>query len=157
MPHVPDDSLDLHLFRVWRRATNAVFRSLKKDMATYGLTEENFILLEYLYHKGPHTMQHLCEAFSIPVGSITYVIDKLEKKGHIQRQPCPLDRRVTYVVLTDEGKLSFDHIFPSHARMIAQIFSVVSAEQKTHLIMHLKKIGLHANRIHEDTFLKGGE
>ena len=36
--------------------------------------------------------------------NVTGMVDRLARKGYLSREPCPADRRVIRVVLTDEGK-----------------------------------------------------
>src|SRR5699024_11595752 len=47
--------------------------------------------------------------------SITYVVDKLEKKMYLERKACPKDRRVTYAGITEQGKILMDEIFPQRS------------------------------------------
>ncbi|WLR42309.1 MarR family transcriptional regulator [Bacillus carboniphilus] len=91
--------LDLRLFRVWMKATDAVFENIRKDIESHKINNVNFMILELLYSKGPHPIQKISEVLSIPSGSITYVVDKLEKKGLLERQPHPNDRRASNVIL----------------------------------------------------------
>ena len=97
--------------------------------------------------KGPHPVQKISETLSIPSGSITYVVDKLEKKGLVERQPLPNDRRASNVVLTEEGKQLFDEIFPQHVDTISQNLSFISNDEKEQLIDLLKRIGMGAQNL----------
>jgi MarR family 2-MHQ and catechol resistance regulon transcriptional repressor len=134
-------ALDLRLLRVMRNMAKALFESLERDIDSYGLDRETFQILEFLYNKGPHPIQKISDTFSIPSGSITYVVDKLENKGLVQRLPIPGDRRKTNVTLTGEGRSYFDNIFPKHAQTISDNLSFATDEEKLELIMLLKKIG----------------
>jgi len=138
------NDLDLRLFRVWMKATKAVAENIRKDIECHLINQENFMILELLYSKGPHPVQKISETFSIPSGSITYVVDKLEKKGLVERQPNPCDRRAMNVVLTEEGKSLFDDIFPKHVATISKNLSFISDDEKVQLIDLLKKIGYGA-------------
>ena len=138
------NDLDLRLFRVWMKATKAVAENIRTDIECHQINQENFMILELLYSKGPHPVQKISETFSIPSGSITYVVDKLEKKGLVERQPNPSDRRAMNVVLTEEGKSLFDDIFPKHVATISKNLSFISEEEKGQLIDLLKKIGYGA-------------
>ncbi len=138
------NDLDLRLFRVWMKATKAVAENIRTDIECHQINQENFMILELLYSKGPHPVQKISETFSIPSGSITYVVDKLEKKGLVERQPNPSDRRAMNVVLTEEGKSLFDDIFPKHVATISKNLSFISEEEKGQLIDLLKKIGFGA-------------
>ncbi|MEI5906486.1 MarR family transcriptional regulator [Bacillus spongiae] len=133
--------LDLKLFLVLRKASQAVFANAGRDMINKGITHEQFMILELIYNKGPHPIQKISEKFSIPSGSITYVVDKLEKKGFIKREQSPRDRRASNVVLTQKGQELFDEIFPSHVEAISKNFASIANEEKQFLIDKLKEIG----------------
>jgi MarR family 2-MHQ and catechol resistance regulon transcriptional repressor len=134
-------ALDLRLIRVIRNMVKELFGSLERDIDGYGLSMETFQILEFLYNKGPHPIQKISDTFSIPSGSITYVVDKLEKKGFVERLPIPGDRRKTSVTLTGEGRSYFDNIFPKHVQTISDNLSFTTDEEKLELIHVLKKIG----------------
>jgi MarR family transcriptional regulator, 2-MHQ and catechol-resistance regulon repressor len=138
------NDLDLRLFRIWLKASKAVVTNIKNDIESHKINSENFMILELLYSKGPHPVQKISEVFSIPSGSITYVVDKLEKKGLVERQSNPNDRRASNVVLTKEGRALFDEIFPKHVATISENLSFISKEEKELLIDLLKKIGMGA-------------
>ncbi|WP_199621512.1 MarR family winged helix-turn-helix transcriptional regulator [Paenibacillus alkalitolerans] len=139
--------LDLRLFRIWMKASKVLFDNVRKDIDRYEINPEHFMILELLYSKGPHPVQKISETLSIPSGSITYVVDKLEKKGFVERQPSPTDRRASNVVLTEKGNALFDEIFPQHVETISKNLSFVSNEEKEQLIELLKKIGLGAKNL----------
>ncbi|MCD9021525.1 MarR family winged helix-turn-helix transcriptional regulator [Cohnella silvisoli] len=139
--------LDLRLFRVMRNMSKVVFKNIEDDVIEYGLDTETFQILELVFSKGPQPIQKISEKLSIPSGSITYVVDKLEKKGYVQRIPIPGDRRKTNVTLTEEGQAYFDDIFPRHVNTISNNLSFVSDEEKQLLITLLKKIGYGAKDI----------
>jgi MarR family 2-MHQ and catechol resistance regulon transcriptional repressor len=140
-------NLDLRLFRVWMKASRAVVANIQKDIESHKINNENFMILELLYSKGPHPVQKISEKFSIPSGSITYVVDKLEKKGLVERQPNPNDRRASNVVLTEEGRALFDEIFPKHVATISQNLSFISNDEKEQLTVLLKRIGMGAQNL----------
>lgn len=139
--------IDLRLFRVWMKASKVIFDHVVKDIKEHGISIENFMILELLYNKGPQPVQKISETLSIPSGSITYVVDKLEKKGLVKRQPNPNDRRASTVVLTEEGRALFDEIFPKHVETISKNVSYITNEEKEQLTHLLKQIGLGAQSL----------
>jgi len=139
-----EQQIDLKLLRVWSRASKTVFDNIQKDIQDRGIRFEQFMILELLYNKGSHPIQKISDVFSIPSGSITYVVDKLEKTGYVERQPSPDDRRSSIVVLTEKGKELFDDLFPKHVEYISENFSFATPEEKLQLIEILKKIGIGA-------------
>ncbi|CAG7608493.1 HTH-type transcriptional regulator MhqR [Paenibacillus solanacearum] len=137
----PEGKLDLRLIRVLRNMVTVLYGNLERDIDNYGLNTETFQILEFLYSKGPHPIQKISDTFSIPTGSITYVVDKLEKKNFVERLPIPGDRRKTNLSLTDTGRSYFDQIFPQHVQTISDNLSYLTDEEKLQLIELLKKIG----------------
>jgi len=139
-----DEKLSLKLFVVLTRALDSVRKSIEKEIRSYGLNPTEFAVLELLYNKGEQTVQKIGEKVLIASSSITYVVDKLEKKNLILRTPNPEDRRITQVSITDEGKALMDDIFPGHAKAVQRILEGLTMEEKEEMISQLKKLGLYA-------------
>lgn len=135
------ENFSLKAFVVLMKASRTLEEIIKKDISTYGMRTSDFTILEALYHKGRQTIREISEAVLINTGSITYVIDKLENKGLLERSNCADDRRVVYIQITNQGKELMDDIFPKHQRVIEEIFEDVSIEDKQILIDVLKKVG----------------
>ncbi|MCX7781452.1 MAG: MarR family transcriptional regulator [Negativicutes bacterium] len=134
--------LDLRFFRVFSRAYRAVAEADERNIRGYGLQITEFAVLELLYHKGPQPLQEIGAKILITSGSITYVVNKLEKRGLVVRQASHNDRRVTYAVLSEAGRALMAEIFPRHARNIAKLLASLSAAEKEQGIRILKKLGL---------------
>jgi MarR family 2-MHQ and catechol resistance regulon transcriptional repressor len=136
-----DLSLALKLFIVLSKANRSIANRVEEDIRSHELNPTEFAVLELLYHKGEQPIQQIGKKVLLASGSITYVVDKLEKKDYLTRKPCPNDRRVTYAKITDSGKKLMDHIFPQHEKAIQEIFSALSIDEKTIMIDLLKKLG----------------
>ncbi|MDL4818385.1 MarR family winged helix-turn-helix transcriptional regulator [Actinomadura opuntiae] len=74
---------------------------VRERAATLGLTGPQATALREL--TGPMTMRDLADRMSCEPSNATFVIDKLEKRGLVERRPHPLDRRAKQLVLTPEG------------------------------------------------------
>lgn len=138
---------DLRLFRIWLRASKTLFNNVVKDIQSHGLTVENFMVLELLYNKGPHYIQAISERLMIPSGSITYVVNKLEKKGLVKREQDQNNRRFWQVIITEKGESLFQEIFPKHVEVIVENLKVLSDKQKEELAELLKTVGLAAEKL----------
>ena len=64
---------------------------------------------------------------------MTYVIDKLEQKGLLNRNNCPNDRRAIHVTLTTAGMDLMNKILPKYQKFIDSMFGSTknSEEEKT--------------------------
>jgi MarR family transcriptional regulator, transcriptional regulator for hemolysin len=61
-------------------------------------------LLGYIAEFGPTTQTRLADHLDIGRAAIGSVVDQLEARGLIERQPNPADRRVWLVAITDRGR-----------------------------------------------------
>lgn len=140
---------DKHLkaFTVLHRATAAMQEVSRKDVQESKLNYTEFAVLELLYHKGEQPIQIIGKKVLIASSSITYVVDKLEKKGLVERKSCPKDRRVIYAALTEAGTSLMISIFPKHNQKIAQAFSVLTEQELETLTELLKRVGHHAAKL----------
>ncbi|MER7000576.1 MarR family transcriptional regulator [Streptomyces sp. NPDC000410] len=73
------------------------------------LTASQGKTLSVLRH-GPTPMRALAETLACDASNITGIVDRLEKRGLVRREPSPGDRRVKNVVLTPEGEHAIDTI-----------------------------------------------
>lgn len=132
----------LKLFIVLSRANKAINEVTNQFFQQSGLNPTEFAVLELLYHKGRQPLQQIGNKILLASGSITYVVDKLEKRGYLQRISCPTDRRVTYAEITDEGSTFMDELFPQHEQHLHELLSALTAEEKDIAIELLKKLGI---------------
>ncbi|WP_408005965.1 MarR family winged helix-turn-helix transcriptional regulator [Rossellomorea vietnamensis] len=142
MTEKQDTKQSLKLFIVLSRAFKALNEEINKNIQENGLNPTEFAVLELLYHKGDQPLQQIGGKILLASGSITYVVDKLEKKGYLKRVACPKDRRVTYAQITENGRGLIDDIFPNHENRIHELMSALSPDEKVETIQMLKKLGL---------------
>lgn len=129
------------------RAASSVERVVKEDMASYGLNATEFTVMEYLYNRGKQPIQMIGKKILLASSSITYVIDRLEEKGLVQRVADVKDRRVTFAELTDEGQQKMMEIFPQHAETIEKLFKELSDSDLNKLRALLKEVGYKATKL----------
>ncbi|MEK4228542.1 MarR family winged helix-turn-helix transcriptional regulator [Solibacillus sp. FSL H8-0538] len=137
-----DIKQSLKLFIVLSRAHKAINESTNQFFQKNGVNPTEFAVLELLYHKGRQPLQQIGNKILLASGSITYVVDKLEKRGYLTRVSCPNDRRVTYAEITEEGTIFMDELFPQHEQHLHELLSSLSVDDKDVAIELLKKLGL---------------
>jgi MarR family transcriptional regulator, 2-MHQ and catechol-resistance regulon repressor len=136
-----DQAASLKLFVVLSKAYKTIMDRAIKDMKQHGMSPSEFTVLEVLYNKGRFPLQQIGDKILVTSGSVTYNIDKLEKKGLLKRVPCEEDRRVIYAEITEAGTELFDRIFPNHAKMVDTVMSSLSLNEKLEAAQLLKKLG----------------
>jgi MarR family 2-MHQ and catechol resistance regulon transcriptional repressor len=148
MPDIADrdQEVTLKLFVVLSKAYKTIMEHAVKDMKQHGMSPSEFTILEVLYNKGRIPLQQIGEKILVTSGSVTYNIDKLEKKGLLKRVPCEEDRRVIYAEITADGIALFDRIFPEHGAVVHSVMDALSLEEKLQATELLKKLGKGAER-----------
>lgn len=144
MSNQSNEELSLKLYVVLTRTMNAIQDRVEKNIRQLGLNPTEFAVLELIYNKGEQPIQKIGEQVLIASSSITYVVDKLEKKDFLCRKPCIDDRRVTFAAITEKGKAFMDQTFPDHKVAIQEIVDGLDASEKEAMIEQLKKLGYYA-------------
>ncbi|WP_051271787.1 MarR family winged helix-turn-helix transcriptional regulator [Shimazuella kribbensis] len=141
-----NDDPTLKLFIVLSRAYKSVMEHSQSDASRHGLSLSEFCVLELLYSKGPFSLKEIGEKILLANASITYVIDKLEKKGYLLRQPDHKDRRVVFASLTAEGHRLMQQALPEQFIALQKAMDGLTNEEKRNLIQLLKKLGIEAKQ-----------
>lgn len=92
---------------VWRAMLDYSFAHREKTLgvaAELGLTPGHVKCLFALDPESPCSMGELAEVQGCDPSSATWLVDRLEERGLVERRPHPRDRRVKSVVLTPEGE-----------------------------------------------------
>ena len=94
--------------RAWtllvRVSIDRVHRHLGSAAAEFELAPAQAMALGELQTDQPLSMRDLALRLKCDPSNITGLIDRLEARGLVERQPHPGDRRVKYLVLTPAGR-----------------------------------------------------
>ncbi|WP_124058096.1 MarR family winged helix-turn-helix transcriptional regulator [Vaginisenegalia massiliensis] len=137
MPRIEDS---LKAFIGIMRLSDQFERILKGEIAKFGLNTTEFAVLEILYHKGDLPIQQVAEKILIASSSTTYVVDKLQAKGLLERKQCQKDKRVTYAAISSKGCQLMDEIFPIHETQISALFANLEDQEVSQLRQMLKRV-----------------
>jgi MarR family 2-MHQ and catechol resistance regulon transcriptional repressor len=110
-------------------------------VSEYGLTTPQFGVLEALYHIGPLSLGELASKLLVTGGNVTYVMDRLEQQGLVERERSAEDRRVVRARLTAEGRNLVASVFPEHATAIADLARHLEPDEQEELRRLLKQLG----------------
>jgi MarR family transcriptional regulator, 2-MHQ and catechol-resistance regulon repressor len=132
------------------RASDAVTHRLAPYLTAQGLTFSQFGVLEALLHLGSMCQKDLGAKLLKSGGNITLVVDNLEKRRLVRREPLPSDRRYVVVSLTADGEALIRRIFPEHAVRITGEMSVLDPDEQETLGQLLRKVGIGEIAISQD-------
>jgi MarR family 2-MHQ and catechol resistance regulon transcriptional repressor len=134
----------LKLWVVLARAYSSVEAHAVADIERHGLTPAEFGVLEALYHQGPLLLGDVQRRTLVSSGGTTFLIDKLEKRGLVERRLCATDRRARYAALTDAGRAKMQAIFPAHADVIRRAMAGLGLADQRRATELLRELGQEA-------------
>lgn len=92
----------------------------------YDLTPAQFDVVATLGNTNGLSMGDLGEKTLITKGTLTGIVDRLEKKGLVHRQVPPENRRSVIVNLTPNGETLFEQAFPAHIADMKQHLEAIN-------------------------------
>lgn len=95
-------------------------------------------LLMLLRARGPLTMTHLAELLDVSVASATGIVDRMEKKGVIERTRSEEDRRVVEVSVTERGEEIFSAMQAERQIRLTQLLSEIKDDDLVALLQGLR-------------------
>jgi len=106
---------------------------------------------------GSPRMSELAQRGHVTRGTITFMIDKLAKKGYVKRTRGKTDRRVVRVSLTARGRKVNKLHEEFHRNIIDNIMGLLTASERRHLGTLVKKITTaYEAQITEPLSVRGG-
>lgn len=102
-------------------------RLRKHDLA--GLTPSQLSTLSYVGKSGPVRLGDLAAAERIAPSTLTRLVNVLEDRGYLQRQPAPDDARAALVTVTEGGRDVLQRISAEGTSMLADILRTLPPEQ----------------------------
>jgi MarR family 2-MHQ and catechol resistance regulon transcriptional repressor len=140
-----------HVWLVMMKAMRALTAYAAAGIEDTGLGLSDFGALEVLLHKGPLPVNTIGPIVNLTPGSISIAVDRLVAKGLVSRVESAEDRRVRIVALTPCGKELIASAFRKHSGQMKRVFSELSPEELRGLEVALKKVGMRAAALMEES------
>jgi DNA-binding MarR family transcriptional regulator len=122
VPMAPSALLALH------RATHATLHLITSELVDLDLTASEINALANLADGHGRTVSQLGAAVGAKPTTLTSVLDRLERRGHISRSTRAGDRRSVLIELTDSGREAATAITRTLADLEDRILGGLSAE-----------------------------
>lgn len=140
-----EDTSGMHVWLVLWKSFKAMEHIDKRSIAELGLGGiSDFAILEVLYHSGAMPINAIGKKVHLTSGSITAAVDRAEKRGLVERQWDPDDRRVIHAALTPEGRSIIRPAMKKHAAQLELAAGGLNLTERAQLLKLLKKLGYHA-------------
>lgn len=107
----------------------------------YRLSPAGSLVLAVVEGEGaPLTPTEISERLLVTTGSMTSLLDTLERRGLVRRSPHPDDRRRVLVDITDEARRLADRFLPEVHAWQHRVMSVLSGSEQATLLRLLAKV-----------------
>ena len=124
-----------------------LFRSFNKIRAkesayiqSFGLTMNQFQVLEVLYHRGDLSVGEITKLTMGTHGNTTVVIKNLKRDGWISSVAHEKDKRSSILSITQKGIDIIEKLFPGHAQNFEEYFQGLSDDEVDTLFSLLRKL-----------------
>ncbi len=106
----------------------------------WDLTDVEWEVLRLLQRHGECRMRELAQGCGVALSTMTGVVDRLLKKGLVQRRHSAADRRVVLVRLSGKGKLAYEARLDADMRLVLSMLQALAPREQRTLVSLLQKI-----------------
>jgi len=128
-----------HLIRRLSQQSNQVFQDEMKRIGA-DVTSVQFAAMQAIDLHGEMEQSQIAQSIHYDKATIGGVIDRLEKRGWVERKANPKDKRAKLVSLTKEGCKALREFTPVVKALQDQVVANLSAEERTLFIKLAQKI-----------------
>lgn len=103
-----------------------------KELAReYQVSVPQLLCLQCLNENGKMSMSDIAENIMVNVSTVTGIVDRLEKKGFLERRRVSPDRRVITIALTRKGRYLVENSPPAvHPKIVHAVGMLSEAERE---------------------------
>src|SRR5437870_13446853 len=142
--HGEADQSSLECVQILQRTEGLLAGRLNTRFRPYGLSSATFnVLVVLLGAGGSLSPCEIGEQLLVTRGTVTGLLDSLERQRLVQRLPHPKDRRMLLIELTDEGRIILDRLMPEHVQGMCELLACLSESEKKAFAGVLAKIQDH--------------
>lgn len=141
------DTAGVHLWLLLWKATRSLEAHARRSVEALGMCRSDFGVLEALLHKGPLPVNALGKKVLLTSGSITTAVDRLERRGFVERRGDRNDRRARIVHLTNAGNRVTCKLFAEHERDMERAVAGLARAERGTLVEMLRKLGRGAEEL----------
>ncbi|WP_169977271.1 MarR family winged helix-turn-helix transcriptional regulator [Tautonia rosea] len=112
----------------------------EEELEPMGVQLKHVQVLAMIYHFGPVAQQRLGESICIDRTSMVGLLDEMERRDLVQRQPDPVDRRAHRIHLTESGQDLFRRANDTVEGVENEVLAPLSEQERLQLKSMLQRI-----------------
>ena len=131
---------DQEILRSLRRIFHAVDRHSRRLARQHGLTEPQAICLNVIHRSGHINPGLLARTVSLSPPTVTGILDRLQRRGLIQRERAARDKRQVVLCLTDSGRALLANSPPPLQERFTRRLAELPASRQRHITRALNEV-----------------
>ncbi|MEP6662940.1 MAG: MarR family transcriptional regulator [Verrucomicrobiota bacterium] len=130
------------------RSAESVWNASRVFFEQWNISSSQFNILNLLYLKPKGSTQiELSRELITHRSNVTGLVDRLEKRGLLQRKDSSTDRRAYKVVLTKAGEKLVAQILPDYYAAAEKVWSDLPLSRTAQLIRDLEKLNVNLENL----------
>lgn len=124
------DPVSAEVLELFWTISQAFYTNYDEAAEAHDLTRmQAFVLANLL--SGPQPMRRLADSLKCEPSNITGLVDRMEARGLVTREPDPEDRRVKNITATELGRESFDAVWSGLTFAAEPLRALTDEERRT--------------------------
>ena len=128
------------------KARNILKKEFEQELKPYDISYAHRVILIRLNEKDSVTQKELAKDTYFEQSNLTLMLDKLEQKGLVKRQPKENDRRAYLISITPEGKDLVTPLVQMGETIMEKALSGISPEQRREFAKFLEIVYLNLQK-----------
>lgn len=133
-------ALDDDLSFLLARANALSIASANEALAGFGLKARQFAVLSVVADDARPSQKELAEILRLDPSQVVGLVDELEKRTLVRREPDPSDRRAKVIVITSDGIELFETARTAVFAAEQKLHAMLSPEERDQLADTLRRI-----------------
>src|SRR6185369_2764911 len=117
------------IIRLINRVRVELIDAMDRELSRFDITAPQLIVLASVANREADSAAGLCKNISYDPGAMTRMIDRLEQKGLVRRNPNPEDRRATNLEITTAGRALYPQLLAAKESVQAQFLRGFSEQE----------------------------
>ncbi|MEH6695637.1 MAG: MarR family transcriptional regulator [Hyphomonas sp.] len=147
------------LLKSLRQITQAIDLYSKHLLKETGLTSPQLLVLHAVNAQGREKPTDIARTVNLSQGTITSIVDRLERAGLVARERSAEDKRVIEVVVTEAGRARLKNAPEPLQQNFLAAFNALAEWEKTLLVSSVQRIAamMHADGLDAAPILEIGD
>lgn len=113
---------------------------MSDNLKDSGLTHQQSIVIKLIAHNKKMTITELCQEMSLSKGTVSGIVQRLERDGYLEKFKSEEDKRNTYVTFSENGFKFANNFRHNINDSFEKIFQNCTNEELEEMIKSLTKI-----------------